>query len=208
MLGQHIASPQRFDDELGWGILHEEAAKYYANIVLPYGDQVKKALEAVSGLDVDMIAPSHGIIWRSRVPDIIAEYKKWCSHQTEERCLIVYDSMWGSTEKMAHALRAGVEDAGVPVTMRDLKTVHISDIMTDLLVSKAVLIGCPTLNNGMLPSMAAFLSQTPFEYSHALPQESIPMASTLGNLFAIWTVKGPFPHPISRTFPIPSQSII
>ena len=98
--GQHLATPERFDDELEWGILREEASKYYANIVLPYGDQVKKALDALGGLDIDMIAPSHGIIWRMHIPNILAEYQKWCTHQTEKRAVIIYDTMWGSTEKM------------------------------------------------------------------------------------------------------------
>ncbi len=156
--GQHIASAERFDGELEWGILKEEAAKYYANIVLPYGSQVQKALAALSGLDIDMIAPSHGIIWRDRIPEILAEYGKWSANATEDKALIVYDSMWGSTEKIAHSLREGMEETGIPVTVRNLKTTHISDVMTDLLTSKFILIGSPTLNNGYLPSMGAFLT--------------------------------------------------
>ena len=156
--GQHIASAQRFDDEIGWELLREEAAKYYANIVLPYGDQVSKALEALGGLDIDMIGPSHGVIWRSLIPNILAEYKNWATHKTENRALIVYDSMWGSTEKMAYKLCEGLASTGVQVTMRNLKKYHISDIMTDLIYSRMVLIGSPTLNNGMLPSMGAFLT--------------------------------------------------
>ncbi len=156
--GQHIASSERFDDDLCWDILREEASKYYANIVLPYGDQVKGALEVVGGLDIDMIGPSHGIIWRSHIPKIIEEYKKWCTNETEPRALIVYDSMWDSTRKMAYKLNEGLREAGVPVTMRNLKTTHISDIMTDLIISKMIIIGSPTLNNGMLPSMGAFLT--------------------------------------------------
>lgn len=156
--GQHIASTERFDDEMDWGILREEAAKYYANIVLPYGGQVQKALAALTDLDIDMIAPSHGIIWRSRIPEIINEYTKWAAHETERRAVIVYDSMWGSTEKIAHTLMAGIEEEKIPVTLRNLKTTHISDIITDVLQSKAVLIGSPTLNNGMLPAMGAFLT--------------------------------------------------
>ena len=156
--GQHIASAARFDDELEWGILKEAAANYYANIVLPYGEQVSKALGALGGLAIDMIGPSHGIIWRSRIPDILKEYQKWCTHATEKRALIIYDSMWGSTEKMAHKLKDGLEAAGVPVTMRSLSTNHISDVMTDLICSKLVLIGSPTLNNGMLPTMGAMLT--------------------------------------------------
>lgn len=156
--GQHIACSGRFDDEVGWDILKEEAGKYYANIVLPFGDQVKKALDALSGLDIDMIGPSHGIIWRSFIPKILKEYQKWSSHQTENKAIIVYDTMWGSTEKMAYMLREGLSETGVPVTIKNLKTTHISDVLTDLLTSKMVVIGSPTINNGMLPTLGAFLT--------------------------------------------------
>jgi len=156
--GQHIASSERFDDEIGWDILKEEASKYYANIVLPYGDQVKKALSTLSGLDIDMIAPSHGVIWRSLIPKILEVYGKWANHETEAKALIVYDSMWGSTEKIAFMLREGLEEKNIQVTMRNLKTNHISDVMTDVITTKMILIGSPTLNNGMLPSVGAFLT--------------------------------------------------
>jgi flavorubredoxin len=156
--GQHIACKDRFDDQVGWEILREEAAKYYANIVLPYGERVVKALEAASGLDIEMIAPSHGIIWRTFIPKLLEEYTKWANNETEKKALIVYDTMWGSTEKMAATLREGLEEEGIPVTMRSLKTNHISDVMTDLITSKLILIGSPTLNNGMLPSMGGFLT--------------------------------------------------
>jgi flavorubredoxin len=156
--GQHIASDERFDDQLDWGILREEAAKYYANIVMPYGDQVKAALGALSGLPIDMIGPSHGIIWRSRIPDILKEYAKWCNYETEKKALIVYDTMWHSTERMAHALREGLEQAGIMVGMRNLSVTDLSDVITDILDSRLVLLGSPTLNNGMLPSMGEFLT--------------------------------------------------
>jgi flavorubredoxin len=156
--GQHIASSERFDDEIDWGILREEAAKYYANIVMPYGDQVKKALEAVSGLDIDMIGPSHGIIWRSHIPKIVEEYKKWANYETEKKALIIYDSMWGSTEKIAYSLLEGLSESGVPIKIRNLKNTPISDIITDVQDSKLVLLGSPTLNNGVMPSMGGFLT--------------------------------------------------
>jgi len=156
--GQHIASSERFDDELGREIIMEEAAKYYANIVLPYGKQVQKAIDDLSGLKIDLIAPSHGIIWRSLIPDILKEYGKWSRNETEKRAIIIYDSMWGSTERMAFAFMEGLREQGSQVTMRKLRTNHISDILTDLLTSRLILIGCPTLNNGMLPSMGAFLT--------------------------------------------------
>ncbi len=156
--GQHIASSERFDDQIEWGILREEAAKYYANIVMPYGNQVEKALDALSKLDIDMIAPSHGIIWRSFIPNILKEYTKWARYETDDKALIVYDSMWGSTEKIAYSLREGIEEEGIPVTMRNLKTTHISDIITEVISSKLILLGSPTLNNTMLPSMGGFLT--------------------------------------------------
>ena len=156
--GQHIASSERFDDEIDWGILREEVAKYYANIVMPFGDQVKKALDAVSTLKIDMIAPSHGIIWRSHIPEILNEYKKWANYESENRAVIIYDSMWGSTEKMAKKLAEGISEADIPVKLRNLKTCHISDIMTDVQDSKLILIGSPTLNNGMMPSVGGFLT--------------------------------------------------
>ncbi|MBN1455370.1 MAG: FprA family A-type flavoprotein [Methanomicrobia archaeon] len=156
--GQHIASSERYDDEIGWAILHEEAAKYYANIVLPYGEQVKKALTALSGLEIEMIAPSHGIIWRTYLPQILDAYQHWAANDSEARALIVYDTMWGSTGQMAQSLRDGLEQAGVPVTLRNLKTTHISDVLTDVIRSRAILIGSPTLNMGVLPTVGAFLT--------------------------------------------------
>lgn len=156
--GQHLASAQRFDGEVGWDIVSEEAAKYYANIVLPYGEQVKKALASLSGLDIEMIAPSHGVIWRTYLPKILESYQKWANNDTETRALIVYDTMWGSTRKIAESLQEGLERGGIPVTMRSLKTNHISDILTDVLFSKVILVGSPTLNQGVLPTVGAFLT--------------------------------------------------
>lgn len=156
--GQHIASSERFDDQIEWGILKEEAAKYYANIVMPYSDQVKKALEVVSGLDIDMIAPSHGIIWRKNIPNILQEYKKWANFETEKKALIIYDSMWGSTEKIAYKLMEGLEDTGITVVIRNLKNTNISDIINDVLTSKLICLGSPTLNNSMMPTMGGFLT--------------------------------------------------
>ncbi len=156
--GQHIASAERFVDELGLDVVLENAASYYANIVFPYGDQVLKALDVVENLPIDIIAPSHGLIWRSFIPTIVKHYRKWASNQAGHKALIVYDTMWGSTEKMALALREGLEESGVPVTMKFLQTNHISQVVPEILDAKLVLVGCPTLNNGMLPSVAEFLT--------------------------------------------------
>ncbi|HEQ78705.1 MAG TPA: FprA family A-type flavoprotein [Euryarchaeota archaeon] len=156
--GQHIAHSQRFDNDVGWDIIREEAAKYYANIVLPYGLQVQKAIEALGTLDIDMIAPSHGQIWRTYIPKLLEEYHKWANNICQDKALVVYDTMWGSTEKMAHAIKDGLIEAKIPTTVRSLKHSHHSDIMTDVLDSKLLIFGSPTINNGMLPSMGGFLT--------------------------------------------------
>ncbi|MCD4829867.1 MAG: FprA family A-type flavoprotein [Candidatus Cloacimonetes bacterium] len=156
--GQHIASSERFDDEYPFSTLIEEAAKYYANIVLPYSSQVQKALEVVGGLDIEVIAPSHGLIWRDNIPAIIGEYRKWAGNETVPKAIIIYDTMWGSTRKMAGAIRDAFESAGYSIRMCNLQQNHISDIMTEILSARYVCVGSPTLNRNMLPSVAAFLT--------------------------------------------------
>jgi len=156
--GQHIASDERYDDELDENIVKEEATKYYANIVMPYGMQVSKALDAVGGLEIDMIAPSHGVIWRKGIKDIIDLYKRWSADFTEGKAVIVYDTMWGSTEKIARTIEAGLEQKGIPAEIFSLKDTHISDIMTHVLTAKYICVGSPTLNNNMMSGVAAFLT--------------------------------------------------
>lgn len=156
--GQHIASSERFDDQLPLDIVIEEAQKYYANIVLPYGAQVQKALEAASGLEIETICPSHGLIWRSKIPAILKEYVKWAGNETQEKAVIIYDTMWDSTKKIAYAVQSAFESKGISTQMRSLKSTHISDIMTDVITSKYICVGSPTLNNGILPSVSAFLT--------------------------------------------------
>ncbi len=156
--GQHIASSERFDDEYSLEIIKEEAAKYYANIVLPYGEQVKQEFAAVQGLDIRMIAPSHGIIWRSHIPDVLSWYQKWAFNETEKKALIIYDSMWNSTEKMAQSILAAFEEKGYATRLFNLRFSHISDIMTEVLTAEYICIGSPTLNNNMLPTVAGFLA--------------------------------------------------
>lgn len=156
--GQHIASAERFDDEFPRDIMLDEAAKYYANIVMPYGVQVQKTLASLKDLDVGMIAPSHGVIWRSRIPEILSEYKTWSNNEPTEKTAIVYDSMWGSTERVAYAIQNAFENRGIPARLMNLRTNHISDIMTYILTAKYICVGSPTLNSNMLPTVAGFLA--------------------------------------------------
>ena len=156
--GQHIASTERFEDEFGWDWAKVEAAKYYANIVLPFGIQVNKALEVISGLDIDMIAPSHGLIWKSHIKDITGLYKKWADNACDKKAVIVYDTMWHSTEKMAFAIKDVFEEKDIPCEIKNLQVNHISDIMTSILQAKYICVGSSTLNNGMLPTVSALLT--------------------------------------------------
>ncbi|KUO64119.1 MAG: MBL fold metallo-hydrolase [Gracilibacter sp. BRH_c7a] len=156
--GQHIASSERFDDQLPLGIIMEEAQKYYANIVLPFGTQVKKALDALANLELDIIAPSHGIIWRSNLPAILSEYDKWCANITEDKAVIVYDTMWHSTEIIAEKIVSAFENKGYKTRSMGLKDNHISDIMTEVQTAKYICVGSPTLNNNLMPNVASFLT--------------------------------------------------
>ena len=156
--GQHLASAERFDDEYPFDVIMQEARKYYANIVLPYGQMVQKALNQAAGLDIKIIAPSHGIIWRAHIPQIIEEYKKWATNQTEMKALIIYDTMWDATKKMAQAIASAFENQNIHVKLFNLRQNHISDIMTEVLTAKYICVGSPTLNNNMLPTVGAFLT--------------------------------------------------
>lgn len=156
--GQHIASSVHFDDEYPMNTLFDEAQKYYANIVLPYGAQVQKALAVVKELGAEVIAPSHGLIWRKYIPEIIKKYEKWSSNKADEKAVIVYDTMWGSTKKLAYAIADGFEQCNIPFQMLNLQMNHISDIMTEVVEAKYICVGSPTLNNNILPTNASFLT--------------------------------------------------
>ncbi len=156
--GLHLASSERFDDEYPLTTIMDEAKKYYANIVMPYGEQVKKALAMVGDRPIEVIANSHGILWRKHIPEIIEKYKKWSNNETDKKAVIIYDSMWNSTEKMAEAIEEGFLEKGYKTSLRNLRYNHISDIITEVLEAEYICIGSPTLNNNILPTVAAFLA--------------------------------------------------
>jgi flavorubredoxin len=156
--GQHIASSERLEVDYPLNIVMEEARKYYANIVMPYGKQVQKVLEAAAPLDINMICPSHGLVWTEHIPDILTAYKNWAYNVAEpDKALIIYDSMWKSTQKMAYAIADAFENLGIHIWMYNLQENHISDIMTQVINAKYICVGSPTLNSSILPTVAAFL---------------------------------------------------
>ncbi len=155
--GQHLASSTRFDDEVDTSVLMQEATTYYGNIVMHLSTSIGRALKALEGLEIEMIGPSHGIIWRSKIGDILAKYNGWVTGETIPRAVLVYDSMWESTHRIAHSLAEGLIEGGVEVKVHRLGASHNSDAIADILDAKAILVGSPTLNNGVFPSVASFL---------------------------------------------------
>ena len=156
--GQHFASQARFDDQVDDGIMLH-AQKYFANILLLYAPLILKLVEKITaaGLEIDMICPDHGIIWRRNPAKIIEAYVKWSQQQTADKAVIVYDTMWHSTEAMAHAIADGIDEAGVSVRPMHLRKFDRSDVMAEVLDARAVVVGSPTLNNGLFPTISDFL---------------------------------------------------
>ncbi len=159
--GQHLATSKRFDDEVDQNVLMWEAAKYYANILWPYSTLVTRKIEQVQKLNlkIDMIAPAHGIIWRKDPMKIVKAYLKWASGEAKKQILIVYDTMWESTEKMAKAMLEGIISEGVEAKLYRLPFSDNGDIIGELLETKALLVGSSTINNGILPTVAPFLRE-------------------------------------------------
>jgi flavorubredoxin len=154
--GMHLATLERFDDEIPTATLEYEAATYYANIVLPYSPIVLKALDkvATSGLKIKIIAPDHGPVWRKNIGRIIELYKKWAWQKPAAKVVVVYATMWHSTEKMASAISEALAQAGVKVKLLSMNKTHRSEVVYEVLDAGALIVGSPTLNNNILPQMA------------------------------------------------------
>lgn len=157
--GQHYAGLEKFDDALSIDIM-PHAQKYYANILLLYSNLIAKLLAEVGkmNLGIRMICPDHGIIWRKDPGKILAAYDRWSRHVAKRKAIVVYDTMWHSTEAMADAVAEGLHETGVVVRPMHLRRWHRSDIMTEVLDAAAVVVGSPTLNNGLFPTVADFLT--------------------------------------------------
>ena len=160
--GQHYCTNTIWAGEANFGMVCEEAKSYYANILFPYGMQAQKALSTANelNLDIEMIAPSHGCIWNGKeeVSWIVSHYAKWAAAENNGSAVVVYDTMWGATAKLADTITSVFQDAGVPVVKRCLSNKHISEVMADILEAKYVAIGTPTLNNEIFPRVAAFVT--------------------------------------------------
>lgn len=156
--GQHYASSWRFDDEAPLDVVMAEAKTYYANIVLPYGRPVATTLERLGGLPIRMVAPSHGVIWRSHFSHILAAYRAWMAGKTASKVVILYCSMWDSTRLMAEAIAAGALRENLDVRLIDVNTTDDTEIVAEVMDCACLAVGSATLNMGLMPRMAATLT--------------------------------------------------
>ena len=157
--GQHYAGYEKFDDQVGDSIM-PHAKKYFANILLLYTKQILKLVKQVTelGLEFNMICPDHGIIWRKDPGKIINAYVEWSKQEPEKKAVVVYDTMWHSTEVMAEKIADGIAEEGVEVRPMCLRSCHRSDVMTEVMDARAVIVGSPTINNQMFPTVSDFLT--------------------------------------------------
>ncbi|MFZ5898463.1 MAG: flavodoxin domain-containing protein, partial [Bacillota bacterium] len=157
--GQHYVSSSLYNDQVDQGELFQEAVKYYANILTPYSDLVKKKIAEIKGLNlpIDMIAPSHGIIWRDNPLQIVEKYEQWADGYHEGTAAILYDTMWGATRKMALAIARGLENRGVGVKLFNLGKSDKADVVTEVFKARGLIVGSSTINRGVLSDTAAIL---------------------------------------------------
>ncbi len=159
--GQHYATELLYNDLVDQCELFEEAIKYYANILTPFSPLVIKKISEVLGfnLPVDLICPSHGVIWRDDPTQIVKKYLEWADAYKENRILIVYDTMWNGTRLMAESIAKGIteQDKSVTVKLMNAAIEDKNDIITDIFRAKLVLIGSPTINNGYSHAIAGLL---------------------------------------------------
>jgi flavorubredoxin len=160
--GMHLATAKRFADELPRCVMDEENAKYYANILLPYSAMILRLLDrvAASGLEIETVCPDHGPMYRTPedIGRAMSVYSTWAKQQPTMKAVIVFDTMWGSTQKMARALSEGLAAGGAEVVVHQLRASHRTDVVTDLLDAGALAVGTPTLNNLMFPTVADVLT--------------------------------------------------
>jgi anaerobic nitric oxide reductase flavorubredoxin len=161
--GQHYASEFMFNDKVDQAELFSECIKYYANILTPFSPMVIRKIKEVLGfnLPLDMICTSHGIIWRDNPVQIVEKYMEWADNYQENQITILYDTMWDSTRVMAEQIAAGIKSADDKVTVKlfNLAKTDKNDAITEIFKSKAILLGSPTVNNGILVAVAAILEE-------------------------------------------------
>jgi anaerobic nitric oxide reductase flavorubredoxin len=161
--GQHYASEYMFDDLVDRNELFNECIKYYANILTPFSPMVTKKINEVLSfnLPLDIICTSHGIIWRDRPKQIVERYLQWADNYQENQITLIYDTMWNGTRIMAENIARGIKEADreTNVKLFNLAKSDKNDVITEVFKSKAILMGSPTVNKGILVSVAGILEE-------------------------------------------------
>ncbi len=157
--GMHYASSGRFNDEVDMIEVYQEAIKFYANILTPFSELVIKKIDEFKKLNipVDIIAPSHGIIWRKDPLQIVNKYYEWATQESDGSVVVIYDTMWNATEKMAMAISEGLAKEGAIFKLFNMAVSDRNDVLTEVFKAKGIIIGSPTLNNGLLPTIKPIL---------------------------------------------------
>jgi flavorubredoxin len=157
--GQHYAAAFRFNDQVNREELYQEALKYYTNIITPFSEQVLRKIDELLAmkLPLEMIAPSHGIIWRKDPLQIVTTYQDWARQKPSKYAVIVFDSMWHATRRMAEGVGEGLKEGGVDHRIYHMAVSDRNDVLTEIFKAGAVVIGSPTLNRGLLPSITPIL---------------------------------------------------
>ncbi len=161
--GQHLASESMFNDTVDQAELMEETIKYYANIMTPFSGFVTKKLAEVTAMNlpIEMICPSHGVLWRKDPMQVVKKYIEWADSYQEDRISIIYDTMWNGTRRMAEVIAQSIQEASPSTVVKVMNMSHSdkNDVIVDIFRSKGIVLGSPTLNNGFLTSMAAILEE-------------------------------------------------
>jgi flavorubredoxin len=157
--GQHYSAAGRFNNEVDQTELYEEALKYYANILTPFSSAVTRKIGEVLALNlpVNIVAPSHGIIWKDNPLQIVNKYREWAAQVPEKTAVITYDTMWDATRRMAEAIGDGLRSEGVPFKCYYMSVSDRNDVIAEIFKAKAVLVGSPTFNGGLLPAITPIL---------------------------------------------------
>jgi flavorubredoxin len=158
--GMHLATPKLFADENDPAVLLDEGKRYFANILLPYSTLILKLLDRIKtlGISVKTIAPDHGPVWRKDLGTLLGWYAKWATQKPENRAVVAYDSMWQSTTLMARSIADGLRDGGADVAVMPMNCMTRADVITDLHCAGALLVGSPTINNTIFPTLADMLA--------------------------------------------------
>jgi anaerobic nitric oxide reductase flavorubredoxin len=163
IFGQHLASEFLFDDLVDEPMLDYEALKYFVNIISPFSKKVEKKMEelAAMNLKIDLVCPAHGISWRTNINKIMDKYSKWARGVKNDKIVIIYDTMYNSTRKMAEAIAAGIKQKSPQTEIKIFKSSNTdkSDLLVEVFESKGVLVGSPNINGSLLSSITSILEE-------------------------------------------------